>query len=507
MKKTIFIKNAVVLTVSSLILRFAGIVFKVWLAAAIGAKGIGLYQLIFSVYTLAGAFAASGVCTAVTRLVADELALGSRGGIMRIMRKSIAAVLGIAAVSMAVLLIGADVIAHYLLQDIRAAAAIRILSFSLPFMGVTSCLRGYFIARRNATPCAVSQISEQAVRIAVVFFLIGKTAHLGLTYTCAAVLAGDVIAEFCCLLFLIWRFSSDSKKLHSLSGRATPDYNISSAIRRIALPITSGRYLNSLLRTAENLLVPICLAYFPSGDDALSQFGMIKGMALPLLFFPSTLLGALSTLLIPEMSEAAARGRTYIVKAAAERIIRITCPCAFIFSALFMLCGREIGFLFYKSETVGFLLCALSPIVPLMYLDSVCDGILKGLDQQRFTFRTSITDSAIRIVLVALVLPRFGLYGFIGIMYFSNALTCGLNVSRLIKVSHADIDAAKTVFMPICVALTMVLFFRGVMNVLPEMPLIIYISAIALLSVTAYLLLLFVCGIMTREDIYPNARC
>jgi len=80
MKKTLFIKNAAILTVSSLILRFAGIVFKVWLASAVGAEGMGLYQLVLSVYVLASTFATSGICTAVTRLVADELAVGSREG-------------------------------------------------------------------------------------------------------------------------------------------------------------------------------------------------------------------------------------------------------------------------------------------------------------------------------------------------------------------------------------------------------------------------------------------
>ena len=81
MKKTVFIKNAAILTISSLILRFAGILFRVWLAAKIGAEGIGLYQLVFSVYMLAATFATSGICTAVTRLVSEELATGNKKGI------------------------------------------------------------------------------------------------------------------------------------------------------------------------------------------------------------------------------------------------------------------------------------------------------------------------------------------------------------------------------------------------------------------------------------------
>ena len=89
MKKTVFIKNAAILTASSLILRFVGIIFKVWLAAKIGAEGIGLYQLVFSVYMFAATFATSGICTAVTRLVSEELVIGSKNGVRRIVLRCV----------------------------------------------------------------------------------------------------------------------------------------------------------------------------------------------------------------------------------------------------------------------------------------------------------------------------------------------------------------------------------------------------------------------------------
>ena len=109
-KKTVFIKNALILTASSLILRFVGIIFKVWLAQVIGSEGIGLYQLIFSVYVLAATFATSGICTAVTRLVAEELALGTKKGTLKILRRSIELTLIIAAASVAVVFFGAEFI-------------------------------------------------------------------------------------------------------------------------------------------------------------------------------------------------------------------------------------------------------------------------------------------------------------------------------------------------------------------------------------------------------------
>ncbi|MBQ8203933.1 MAG: oligosaccharide flippase family protein [Clostridia bacterium] len=492
MKKTIFIKNAAVLTASSLLLRFIGIIFKVWLAGKIGSEGIGLYQVVFSVYVLASTFATSGICTAVTRLCADELAVGSENGVKKILKRSITLTLILALITLAALFFGADFIANTFLGDSRAALAIKTLSFSLPFMAVSSCIKGYFFARRRATPNALTQLIEQGVRIGVIAVYIKLFEGKGLAYTCAAVLLGDTVAEGAALLILYLIYLADRKRLATLSGRASPPFSVLKEISRIALPITLGRYLNSLLRTAENILVPKTLSrYQGSSAEALSQFGMIKGMALPILFFPSTLLNALSTLLIPEMSSALAMGRKGLVKYGTQRILQLTGLVSFVFSAIFFVAGRQIGQVIYRSEDVGILIKLLAPLVPLMYLDSIADGILKGLDQQNFTFITAVSDSALRIVFILLILGNRGLLGFIGIMYFSNIYTCFLHVGRLIKLSGANIKFVKQIFLPLMFAYFLALCFDTVLSsfALPDLVYIILLCALSGISYFAYLLL------------------
>ena len=502
MKKTVFIKNAAILTATSLVLRFAGIIFKVWLASLVGSEGIGLYQLIFSVYMLASTFASSGICTAVTRLVAEELALGSKKGTLKILRRSIEITLIAAFVSVAVVYFGADFIARVILKDLRAVEALKVLPFSLPFMGVSSCLRGYFIARRKATPGAVSQLSEQAVRIVLVVVLVKRFIHKGIAVSCAAVMLGDVISELVGCLILALTYLTDQKRLKSLSGRKHPPYKIVKKIMDIAAPITSGRYLNTALRTGENILVPQSLAkYRLGGENALSQFGMIKGMALPILFFPSAVLNSVSTLLIPEMSEAAAQKRDYIVKTATENILKLTAVLSFIFSAIFFVAGDKIGILIYKDPSVGELLKVLSPIVPLMYLDSISDGILKGLDQQNYTFFTAVSDSSIRIVLVLLMLPLSGIKGFIGIMYFSNLFTCLLHLLRLKKISKARLKLCGEIILPLVSALTVALLTSTFLNVLNISNMLVYIIFMCVISISFYVLLLFTFGVVTIDEI------
>ncbi len=498
MKKTLFIKNAAILTVSSLVLRFAGIVFKVWLAAKIGAEGIGLYQLAFSVYMFAATFATSGISTAATRLISETLAVGNQSGVKHILLRCCQLSIIIALISMGVLFFGGDFIAAKVLHDTRAALSLKILGFSLPFMGVCSCLKGYFIARRRATPSSVSQLLEQAVRIILIMWLVSRYNTFGLKYTCAAVLLGDTVAEAVSCVYLYIRYKIDYKNIKISTTDTLCSRRLLPQITHIAFPITAGRYLNSLLRMTENILVPLMLSTTGNG---MSLFGMIKGMALPILFFPSTLLNALSTLLIPEMSEAAIRGKTGVVRSVVYRIIKTTSLVSFLFAALFWVGGKALGVLVYGSKDVGFLLCALSPTVPFMYLDAVCDGILKGLDQQKFTFRTSVFDSSLRIIFIVLFLKRWSIYAFLGIMYFSNFLTGVLNTRRLLKVSRLKINLLQMFFMPVCLSFTICFCMNILLNLFLSSSGLVYIILLCTVCIAAYFILLWSLGIIDYDDI------
>ena len=171
MKKVLFIKNTLILTVTALLLRSIGIVFRIWLTGKIGAEGIGLYQIVFSVYILASTFASTGICTAVTRVVTERLAAGDPRGGFRAVRAAVLLSLLCAGATAALLRLFGGFIAVNLLAQPQAEPAIRILPISLPFLGASACVRGYFTARRRSLPGSLGQILEQLVRIAVTIAL------------------------------------------------------------------------------------------------------------------------------------------------------------------------------------------------------------------------------------------------------------------------------------------------------------------------------------------------
>lgn len=500
MKKTVFIKNAAILTATSLLLRFAGIIFKVWLSGKIGSEGIGLYQLVFSVYVLASTFATSGISTAVTRLCAEEIAKNTPENCKKVLKKSIFLTLSVAVFSALVIIFGGDFIGSKILGDSRSIKALKILPLSLPFMAVSSCLRGYFIARRKILPNSLGQILEQTARIIIIVLFINIFIEKGISACCFGIILGDSLAEAFGTVTLMFSYFADIRKFKNKNDSG--DKDILRKILHITVPITSGRYLNSLLRTGENVLVPKNLAKYKfGGENALSQFGMIKGMALPLLFFPSAILNSVSTLLIPEISEAVTNKNKYAIKSASEKIIKMTLLCGILCGVLFFIGGEKIGVLIYNDTDVGFLLKALSPIVPLMYLDSICDGILKGLDQQSFTFRTAVSDSSIRIILILLILPKMGINGFILIMYFSNLLTCLLNVGRLIKISGAKIKISADLLLPLLSAATAVTIPHTFLRIMKIQNNLVYIIFLTMLSVAIYAAVLYYLEIIPRKPV------
>ena len=171
-KHKTFIKNAAIMTITALILRTIGIFFRIYMSNKIGAEGMGLYQLIFSIYVLGSTFATAGISTAVTRMITDELVCGTKKSVLHILRRAMLISVLIGTASMLLIYFLADPISQYWIKDMRAAPALKILCPSLPCMGISSCLRGYFMARRKVSCSSNAQMVEQLVRIGIVAALV-----------------------------------------------------------------------------------------------------------------------------------------------------------------------------------------------------------------------------------------------------------------------------------------------------------------------------------------------
>ena len=319
-----------------------------------------------------------------------------------------------------------------LLHDVRAETALLILAPSLPFMAVSGAVRGCFLAARRVQPNITAQLIEQLVRMAVAAAGLRTLAQWGAGYGCAAVLLGNTVSEsVSCGIMLA--FAARTPEFAPRPGAPLHPYT-RKELYDILWPVEGSRLLASALQAAESSLIPYTLAiYTGSRAEAVAQYGSLKGMALPLLFFPFSVLGALSGLLMPEITRAHTKGDTAAMRRLIFTMLRMTGAFSLAAGAGFVLLGAPLAGFIYRDAKVGRYVQLLGFVAPFMYLESMVDGVLKGLGEQLATFRYSLFDSVFRIAAIWLVVPQYGMMGFLGVMAVSNLMTCGLNMRRMMK--------------------------------------------------------------------------
>ena len=432
-----YLKNAALMTGADVLLRLAGMGLRIYLAYALGGEGMGLYQLVLAVYSLFVTLATAGVSVAATRLMAEELSRSraeARGMLVRLL----AAGLGLGVAAMGAQFGLAGLAAQWWLGDLRGAAALRMAAFGLPWMAVSAVLRGFFIARRRVEPNVVSQLGEQTVRVAVICFALERAQAADAETKCAAVLAATAVSEAVSASVMLLFYRREAARCFAGQSAVRPQ-EPTRRLWEILWPVEGGRCLSSALHTAENMLVPACLTVWLAAEgrggreEAVTQYGCLKGMALPLLTFPFGLLGSLAVLLMPEITQAHIRGETRRLQQLLDRMLRLTGYFSALAGAAFWVWGRPLARMLYRSEEAGFYLEVLGPVLPLLSLESMVDGAMKGIGEQRAEFRYSVWNSVFRIAGVVLLLPRFGMKGFLGVILLSACYTCAANTGRLLR--------------------------------------------------------------------------
>lgn len=450
-----YLKNAVLLTGSDVVLRLAGMGLRIWLANVLGGEGMGLYQLVLAVYSLFVTLATAGISVAATRLMTEELSRDT-GKARGMLRRLAAAGLALGCLAMLLQIGTAGLAARFWLGDVRAGAALRVSALGMPWMAVSAVLRGFFLARRCVTPNVLSQLAEQTVRIAAVAVGLARTQGWDVGARCAVVLGATALSEAVSALLMLLFYKKEAKRCFA-GKKAERPQALFARLWDILLPVEGGRVLSSALHTAENMLVPACLAVFLAQQGgrtaALEQYGTLKGMALPLLNFPFGLLSSLAVLLMPEITQAHVLGQTGRLRALLDRMLRLTGFFSALIGALFWVWGAAAARLLYGSAEAGFYLRTLAPAMPLMYLESMVDGAMKGVGEQKASFRYSVWDSIFRIAGVVLLLPRFGMKGFLAVILLSSLYTCVANTGHLLFFSGTKHAFRRWVGAPLAAAL------------------------------------------------------
>lgn len=488
--------NTLLLTASAFIMRTVLVSFNVYLSNKIGAEGIGLFQLISSVYGMSITFSVAGIRLATMRLVADSLALGYRNQ-RQIMKRGIFYAFLCGCITGFIVFIFADFISVKWIGNIDAHSALRILSISLPFVSASAALNGYFTSESKILRYTFVQLLEQAVKIAISVICL-KNAESGMGSSCAAIVKGICVGEIfsMSMSYTLYRLASKKEKERQTKG-------IWRGLLRIALPDALGSEMRSILSTTEHMLIPRGLKKSGSSSDgAIATYGVIHGMSLPIVLYPSALLSSLSGLLVPEISAHHISGNTNRINYMIHRVLHFTLLFAIGTAGIMYFCADTLSLAFYKSEESGFYIRVLAPLIPVMYCDMSVDGMLKGLDQQVQYMKYNIIDAFSCVVLVYFLVPKMSVKGYIFVIFFSEILNFALSFHRLTKVAQVEIDIFKDLTAPtMCILISCFvmrflcrLFFSGNM---PKTETAIIVTACALV----YIMLLRVFKAVDNEEI------
>lgn len=432
-RKKVLARNTAIMALTSLVLQGIGMGYSAFLSARIGAQGVGLYQLMMSVYFMAVTVATSGMHIAATRLGAEAQAHGES---LRRVLSTCLRVSGVMGLFACALLFTLADKAALVLGNAQAVYPLRILSLGLPFVAMSVPLGGYFTARRKMGIYGMVHITEELLRVGMTIlalrFLPGDSyAILAVAFGIAAANAlGFFLMLGACLIDVDERGEPATRGL--LRG-----------IARIALPSAAGVWLRSALGTVEQMLTPLRLGKAPGGEHALADYGLVRGMAMPILSFPSALVGALGGMLVPELTQMRVLGQTNGIRRTAMRAIRITLLYSFIVAFFLMIFAGPLSRALYKNEQVASVLRALVPLIPMLYLDSMVDHMLRSLDQQVYCMQLNTLDCVLRVLFVWFLFPVGGVGAYIALIYVSEAFNFAFSLKKLLQVVQGDAGKEK----------------------------------------------------------------
>lgn len=447
-----FFRQGITLVAASLLMQSVSLLFNAAVTRQVGAEGMGLYALTMSVYHFAVTFATSGISLTVTRLCAEALGQEDPGRVGVILRRAFlyaflfgtAASLGVG--------FGARVIGERLLGDARTVPALRLFAVSLVPIALTTVLSGYFSAVRRTQSTAAAQVFEQTVRMLLTTLALAALMPKGLTYTCLALVGGASLAELIAFFLRLILFLFDRKR-HFHDTRPPRNAAVWSPLLRSAVPLALSAYARSGLVTVEHILIPFCLAgVVSSRGEALASYGVLHSMAIPLVLFPAAIPSAFSGLLVPEVAESQARGERGRIRRLSEYALACTLLFAIFCAAALTACADECGRIFYGSAEAGFYIRRLAPLIPVMYLDTTTDALLKGLGYHVYSMGVNIADSALSVLLVLLILPRAGAPGYVTVVWICEIVNFAFSLTRLHNAVRFSLPLGRRVFLPLCAA-------------------------------------------------------
>lgn len=421
--KNRIIRDTLLLTVMQLFLDTAALLLNSFITRRLGTAAMGMFSLMGSFLALAGILSNGSAFLCTSRLVSEETGKPC-GNPEHVLFHGLKLCILLSTAVSAVILLFADTISVRFFHSSEMCTTLRLMPAALFSGAAAACLKGYFNAVRKASSAAAGDIVEFIIRAAVIMCM---TLTSGSSGDICRIMIFSVISGNCFSLtyLTILFFTGKTGK----PGRCSISFRQYAAF---AFPIMGGGILTSLLSSANDALIPVCLRRAgDSAEEALSLFGIFEAIVIPTLFFPSVALCSMSGIIVSESARAWAAGNMERIRSMTVKLLTGTFIYAIFASGVLLRFGSVIGVMLGGGELAGRLIRDIAPVIPFIYLEIVLEALIKGLGLQAFSSMNYLAEYVIRISAVLIFVPLTGFWGIAVSYYASNVFG---NISRLIKV-------------------------------------------------------------------------
>lgn len=335
-----------------------------------------------------------------------------------------------------ILFTNSDFIVSKCLHDKVSKSVIHLVCLALPLIAMSSAIAGYFAGVRRIYKNAIGQFIEHVAKVIVTAFILMIYLPNGLEYSCFALILGDLLSEVISFIYIYIIYMFDKRKYRK-SPELAKNNNYTHKIVRISIPIAITSYIRSGLSTFKQLIIPSSLE--KSGincAESLSKYGIINGMALPVIMFPDILVKSFASLLIPEFSRYHAKKDYKRIKQMTSILLFLIGGAAFLLTFVLFFFSDNLAKSIYNDLSVGYYIKILAPLATFIYVDTVVDSVLRGLDAQIGVMIINILDLALSTSFIYFLVPKLGLIGYIISIYMSEVLNFTISLFQLIKIVY-----------------------------------------------------------------------
>lgn len=409
MSRKTFIRGAAVLGIAGLMVQVMGAIFRIPIGNIIGDEGMGYYQTAYPIYVFLLVFSTNGAPAAISKMVSERIAIGQAGEAHRVFKVSFILMAAIGVVAAAIFLFGARPIVT-LLKNPGAYYSMIAIAPALLFVPLMAVFRGYFQGMQEMEPTAVSQLAEQAVRVAVGLSLAIYLVSSGSELAAAGASAGTSVGPIVGTLVLIRLYQKRRGRIQqAIAAEGQKHFekagDLLKQLAAIAVPITIGVSILPIMNIVDVALVMRRLQ--DTGftmQEANALYGQLTGMAGPVINIPMALALSIALSLVPAIAAAKSTGDEPFLQTNIRLGLRtsmiIGVPCSFGLMAL----AEPIMLLFYPLQKASAVSAAgslfyLSTGIIFLSIAQTMAGILQGLGKPMLPVKSLVVGILVKIVL------------------------------------------------------------------------------------------------------------